>query len=354
MSKEIFISHAVKDEALADALVDLLQTGMGVSPDQIFCSSLESLGIPSGLNFVDYIKDAIQSPKAVLALITPNYFSSQFCLCELGATWAMSHRLFPLLVQPLTFEHVKGVLTGVQLTEISSAMQLSELRDHINTALGLKGDKSARWEVKRDAFLKKLPRILKKLPAPDLVSPASHAKVLSELEGAKQYMADQETELEHFKSLASKLEKAKDKNEVAVIKRSQSTEVEQLEQLEMELGLQLEALPKHVSYVACKEIGLKQGVEIDQFKDPDLADGLEKAAGQELIQIDDRGFCTLNRAHPKIKKIMKPYRALKAFIENATSAISDVFETEHVSTLSLGNSEYWAIRLDPRLHKISF
>ncbi|RMP30654.1 toll/interleukin-1 receptor domain-containing protein [Pseudomonas coronafaciens] len=353
MSKEIFISHAVKDKKLADALVDLLQTGFGVHSDQIFCSSLESLGIPSGVSFVDHIKNEIQSPKAVLALITPNYLASQFCLCELGAAWAMYHKLFPLLVQPLTFEDVKGVLTGVQLTEINSAMSLSELRDQFNKALGLKGDQSARWEVKRDAFLLKLPKIVKKLPEVDQVTAMAHAKVVSELVDVKQYMVDQEAELDKLKTLVTKLEKAKDKKEVADIKRMYSGETEALEDLETEVGVLLEELPRCVSYVACKEIGLRQSVVINSFKDPDLADDLEKAAGQQLIHIDDRGACSLNDSHPKIKKLMKSYRALGKFIEGASENFSEDFETEHQTTFSLGNSKYWSIRLDPRLQRVS-
>ena len=354
MSKEIFISHAVKDKTLADAFVDLMVTAMGISADDIFCSSLEGMGIPSGANFVDHIKAAIQSPKAVLALITPNYLASQFCLCELGATWAMSHNLFPLLVQPLTFEDVKGVLTGAQLTEINSATRLSELRDQLNSTLGLTGKNTARWESKRDVFLKSLPKILKKLPSHEQVSTAAHAKVVSELDDARQYMADQEEELEKKNDLIGKLEKAKDKNEVAAIKRAHSGEADQLEQLETDLGIELEKLSKHASYVACKEIGLHQSVQIDSFKDADLADGLEKAAEQKFIEIDDRGFCTLNASHPTVKKMAKPLRALKSFIESASSEIHDDFEAEHETVLALDNSDYWAIRLDSRLQRMSF
>jgi len=354
LSKDIFISHAVKDKDLADAFVDLMVTAMGISAENIFCSSLEGMSIPSGANFVDHIKAAIQKPKAVLALITPNYLASQFCLCELGATWAMSHNLFPLLVEPLTFEDVRGVLTGVQLTEINSATRLSEFRDQLNSTLGLTGKNTARWESKRNVFLKGLPKILKKLPSLEQVSTAAHAKVVSELDDARQSLADQEEELAEKNDLIAKLEKAEDKNEVAAIKRAYSGEADQLDQLETEFGTQLESLPRHVSYVACKELGLHQRVKIDGFKDADLADGLERAAGQKLIEIDDRGFCTLNDSHPLVKKMTKPLRALKSFIESASIELHNDFEAEHETLLALDNSEYWANRLDSRLQRMSF
>ena len=42
-----FLSHAAKDEALVEEFVDLLQVGVGAHPDDIFCSSLPGMDIPS-------------------------------------------------------------------------------------------------------------------------------------------------------------------------------------------------------------------------------------------------------------------------------------------------------------------
>jgi hypothetical protein len=39
--KSLFISHAVKDKELVDALIELLEGGIGLSKDAIFCSSSE-------------------------------------------------------------------------------------------------------------------------------------------------------------------------------------------------------------------------------------------------------------------------------------------------------------------------
>jgi len=117
MKKKIFISHAVKDKKLADSLVDLFQTGMDIKSRDIFCSSLEGLGIPSGSNFIEHIKSQLQSPEVVVALLSPNYFESQFCICELGATWAMSHELIPILVPPASYKDLKGVLLPTQKKE---------------------------------------------------------------------------------------------------------------------------------------------------------------------------------------------------------------------------------------------
>lgn len=103
MSKSVFISHAVKNKDIADKLVDLLETGVGISDSEIFCSSLEGLGIPGGTNFVEFIRKQIKDPKVVILLLSEDYFDSQFCLAELGASWVLSHRVVPILVPPLGF-----------------------------------------------------------------------------------------------------------------------------------------------------------------------------------------------------------------------------------------------------------
>lgn len=349
MSHEIFISHAVKDKALADAVVDLLQLGLDVSASTIFCSSLESMGIPSGVDFVDHIKQEIQSPQAVIALITPNYLASQFCLCELGATWAMSHKLFPLLVKPLTYEDVKGVLVGTQLTAIDDAGRLTELRDQLISRLTLQAGGTARWEVKRDVFLDNLPQILEQLPAPGQVLPATHAKVVEELADAKTYIRDQEGELTHLKELVAQLEKAKDKSDVAAIKHARMGELERLEEFELAVRSLLKKLPKCVSLVVCKELGLEQPVKADFFNDRDLADELLAAAGKELITSDDFGVYSLNERHPKIRPVVQAFHELKGIIESASSELIRDFEKEHQITLSVRNIEYWQMQLDGRL-----
>lgn len=353
MSHEIFISHAVKDKALADAVVDLLVLGLDMKASTVFCSSLESLGIPSGAEFVDHIKQEIQSPKAVVALITPNYLASQFCLCELGATWAMSHKLFPLLVKPLMFDDVKGVLQGTQQTAIEDPSRLSELRDQLIARLELKEGMTARWEAKRNAFLDKLPGILEKLPAPNQISTTTHDKVMRDLLDAKAYIHEQEGELEHLKDLVAQLQKAKDKNDVAAIRRAHLTEGAQLDDLESAVGAALKPLPKCVAFVACQELGLGQPVKADYWNDRGLVAELHDATGKELLTYDDFSYYSLNGLHHKIKPVLKSFSELRRFIESASSELTDDFEREHQITLSLRNTEYWQDRLDRRLNSVA-
>lgn len=167
MSKRIFISHAAADVKLVDAFIDLLKF-VNINDEDIFCSSLEGLSIPAGLNFVDFIKNEISEPDAVIVFLSKNYYTRPFCLSELGAAWVLSHRLFPLLINPLTYDDVKDVLIGVQVTDIANSDAMSSMAQELGKHLNLKEINIARWNPKLKDFQDKLEEILKALSKPDV------------------------------------------------------------------------------------------------------------------------------------------------------------------------------------------
>ncbi|WP_182870887.1 toll/interleukin-1 receptor domain-containing protein [Rhodopirellula sp. JC639] len=153
---QVFVSHAVKDEELVEDFVDLLQVGIGIQPGQIFCSSLPGMGIPAGKSFVDYIKSQVLTPSMVLLVVSPQFLKSHFCQNEVGASWGLSLPIFPLLVPPVDYADVGGVLAGVQLAKLDNKEDLNDLRDDVIRRLGLSPYSTSHWERKRDRFLNKL------------------------------------------------------------------------------------------------------------------------------------------------------------------------------------------------------
>ena len=152
-NKRVFISHAVKDKKLADMLVDLLTSSGSLHPNEIFCTSLEGLGVPSGKDFLDVIKGELQEPDLVISLISVNYLQSQFCLCELGATWAMSHNNLPILVPPLTYSDLSAAISTKQAIMLNDSAALNEMMDQIVKILDKESVIQSRWETKRDDFI---------------------------------------------------------------------------------------------------------------------------------------------------------------------------------------------------------
>jgi len=158
----IFISHAASDETLVEEFVDLLHVGIGIQPDDIFCSSLPGMDIPTGAAFISHIKTQVTNPDLVLLIISPEFLKSQFCQHEVGASWALSLPVFPIIVPPLDYADVRGVLAGTQTAKLGDKESLNDLRDDLTEKLSLKPYRTSHWERKRDKFLARLGEIVPK------------------------------------------------------------------------------------------------------------------------------------------------------------------------------------------------
>lgn len=105
MNNKIFISHSSKDIELVNKFIDLiLILGLGISREEIFCTSIQGTHIKSGADFKDTIKQELFNSKAVIQIITKNYKSSEICLNEMGAAWATSETVIPLVAAPFNYD----------------------------------------------------------------------------------------------------------------------------------------------------------------------------------------------------------------------------------------------------------
>ena len=61
-AKKIFISHSSKDKDVMEKFIDyILQLGIGLNPEDIFCTSIEEMGIKNGEDIRRHIRDNVQS-----------------------------------------------------------------------------------------------------------------------------------------------------------------------------------------------------------------------------------------------------------------------------------------------------
>lgn len=87
--KKIFISHSSKDkQCVTDFINHILCLGIGINPDDIFCTSIEDLGIQNGEDIRRHIQDNIRSAEYSFILLSDNYKASEICVNEMGAVWA--------------------------------------------------------------------------------------------------------------------------------------------------------------------------------------------------------------------------------------------------------------------------
>lgn len=228
---KLFISNAESDKPLVEIFVDLVESGIGVSPQDIFCASLEGQGIRPGDDFKSSIRAHLDEATCVIALITPNFYGSAFCICELGAVWMAAKSFIPILVPPLEFTDLKAVLAGLQVLRIEDTADLDKLRDEIVDRTSILALSTSRWSKRRDAFLKSLPEILTQLPAETPVAPATHDKTLKELERYKSEYRRSETEAQRLRAIITELTELKDTTKAAAVLRRHSSTAEVFESL---------------------------------------------------------------------------------------------------------------------------
>lgn len=332
----IFLSHSSADEKLVEALSDLLTTGCGIRGDQIIITTLPGQGIPAGdPNYIAWLQDRLANSALVVLLLSPNYFESKFCLCEMGATWGLKKPCFPLVVTPLKKSEVKAVMAVSQNLNVNDESCLDELRDQVRELL--KSElKTAIWTVKRDTFLKKLPGILKKLPQPDKVErsvlEAAEAKYAASLEA----IAAKEEVISDLKEQVADLEKLKDRAQVTKVRAKYSSLADQFESLCEAAGTAL----RNVELATSDLLFHERGGPGQPVMDADWYESANKAAANQEISTDDGySVCT---DHPRVRKAEAALDSLQSFIDRQPDGqLKGDFEDEHEFPLNLSNKEFW-------------
>ncbi|WP_158231016.1 toll/interleukin-1 receptor domain-containing protein [Rhodopirellula bahusiensis] len=350
-TKEVFVSHAAADELLVDAFVDLLETGLGLRADRIFCSSLDGMGIPSGKNFKDYIRTEIESPKVVILMLSPNYFASQFCLCELGAAWILAHAVIPILIPPSDFHDMKAVLSGVQGRRIAENSDLSEIRDELVVTLGLE-QKTARWEAKKRQFIEKLPMLLDELPNPKMVDSARYEELQSQYEDGVNELTQAYDQLDDLKRQLEAVKKLKDAEEVAEFEIEESDDWDTFAILCQEAKSCLNKLPLIVREVAYHELTNREYRVPDSWGDRTSGDSVREAEQEDFLEIDSNGEILLNREDPTVSFCISAVNKAAEFAEGQIGSheVDDRFFEQYAEKyghqLKFASKRFWETQFD--------
>ena len=153
--KKIFISHSSDDKKLVSEIVHLLSL-IGVQDSSIFCSSLEGYGIPLGDNWLQTLKSEVSGEVIVLFVLSPNYFESEICLCEMGAAWVLSKKHIPILIPPFDFSDMQGVIPLTQGFKVDNKHRWTELKTELEGIFNLSPKAPQIWESRRDEILERI------------------------------------------------------------------------------------------------------------------------------------------------------------------------------------------------------
>lgn len=337
---DIFISHAVVDQALAGKLVAFLKEAIGVPAKSIFCSSIDGQNIPLGADFNDYMKEQIQSPKLVILLMTPRYMESWFCLMELGATWAKSLKALPIVVPPIKFSVVSSTLGLKQGRSIDNDAKLIDLRQMIQaTGVTLESRTEHDWDKKRAAWKVDLKKILRNLPLATVVSASEYAAIQDELAELRREHASLQDAYEEASEIIEELKTAKDPVEVKAIMAKKSG---------FDAKARFDELLQEVADLRPKVgIDFYRNLLMDLFGKAapiDWYDNNQKWNAQCAIQYNimepdaPNGYLWGGK---KLKQVSAAVKALEKFLESEEAA-SFVKERErNGATMDIDDLEFW-------------
>jgi len=339
-NKMLFISHASKDKDLVDKFVDLLDTGCGLNRDEIFCTSLESLGVPPGEDFIQFIKEKIRNPSFIILMLSPNYYDSVFCLCELGASWALSSSVFPIVVPPFNKEDIKATLAVTQLGTITEPSYLDMLRDQIKSIHNTTGT-TPTWNVKRDQFLSEIDDVLKTLPVPKKVTLKLYDEALSNYRQCLKQLNVADKETIRLKQIIEKLKKLKDAEQVKELDIKLSGKWEYFRKLVDTTNEALSKLPSVV--IEAIYFHLKnENLVIDRWKEKDKDDDAIKAVDDEFLWYREEEGYLLKEEDPTVRKALEVLDELDTFLNRSDiPKFKREFEDKYKFRPSLSNRRFW-------------
>lgn len=158
-TRRIFISHSSRDRDIVERFVDsILQLGIGLSHEDIFCTSIEEMGVKNGEDIREHIRNNIQSADFSFLMISRNYKESEICLNEMGAVWAAENRVRYYLLPGADFKEI-GWLCDVKKAErLNDSVALDSLESELTSFYDLPHSGGA-WSRQRQSFLDYINRL---------------------------------------------------------------------------------------------------------------------------------------------------------------------------------------------------
>lgn len=157
-AKKIFISHSSKDKDVIEKFTDyILQLGIGLSHKDIFCTSIEEMGIKNGEDIRSHIRENVQTADFSFLMISKNYKQSEICLNEMGAVWATENRVRYYLLPDVDFKEIGWLCDAKKADRLGNSVVLDAIEEELTGFYGLPR-KGGVWSRQRQNFVDYLGR----------------------------------------------------------------------------------------------------------------------------------------------------------------------------------------------------
>jgi hypothetical protein len=304
----VFLSHASVDKPLVDELKTMLQTALGLAPGDIFYSSGRGTGVPTGDSFREYIRDRMEEADFVVAVITPSYRHSEFCLAELGAVWyARDKDFFPVCVPAVDRADLKATLTGIHVERIDDSAVLAELLQRVAKSGNLEYNAPACDEAVR-SFLSTLPARLKGLEMPNTVPVQELEEAETTIESLGNELAAARDEIRAAQTRFEELRAAKTAEEIEELSMPEDDR-ERIEQLLADAKEAVRAVRGPVGDVLPYELR-GEGMPWPDSGSYELED-VRRVVDDGLLYDGEDGYVYLNTEWPKVRRAVDAVQAVQ-------------------------------------------
>lgn len=155
-TKKIFISHSSNDKEVIENFVDkVLGLGIGLTHEDIFCTSIEDMAIKNGEDIRKHIHDNIRNADFSFLIISDNYKNSEICINEMGAVWAYDNNVRLYLLPDIKFKEIGWLCDTKKAEQINDIIALDALQKELIQFYSLP-DKGTAWSRQRESFLQYL------------------------------------------------------------------------------------------------------------------------------------------------------------------------------------------------------
>jgi len=311
----VFLSHAAVDKPLIDDLKTMLQRAIGVQPSEFFYSSGRGTGVPAGENFVEYIRSMMVDSTFVVAVITPAFRNSEFCLAELGAVWLAADKdFYPVCVPAVDRGELKATLTGIQVERIDERATLADLLQRVALYFGREYNAPA-CDEEISVFMGTLSTRLATLAAPTMV-PASELEVAqATIDSLGEHLSKARDEVEAERQRGDEIKRAKTLAEIEEIERSIPSDIrEQIVSLLATAGAAVYAVPTAVSDALPFELR-GEGMPWPDYGSSEH-DGIARQVDDGRLRDNGDNTVSVNREWPDVRKAAEAVEELQAALNH--------------------------------------
>ncbi len=153
----LFISHSGKDAVIAEALIELIKSGLELPASAIRCTSVNGYRLSGGAKTDEQLRIETLSAHAFVGLISPNSIGSMYVAFELGARWGAGKHLMPILAPGVDASILEGPLSGLNALSCDSDAQLHQMISDLGNYLEL-------TPVATEVYVRYVGKILKLSP----------------------------------------------------------------------------------------------------------------------------------------------------------------------------------------------